>query len=568
MEQIKACGYIRVSTSIQASEGESLDTQRKQIIDFIKQKGWKLTEIYADEGLSGAKAESRPQLQQMKEDAKEGEFSLIVFTKLSRFARNAREYMNLSFELEQYGVQLASVKENIDPTTRTGKMIAGILSLFAEWEHETIHEQMNENKMIRWKEKRTFIGRPPFGYTWNKEKKELEVVPEEVGIYNEIVNMYTEQALPMRDIAIKLNARGLKCKRKTWASGTISYLLKNPCYYGHYVVNQYEYEDGINGAGTKRTNKKKPASQAIEFPIPAIITKTEWDEIQEMTDHKKSIPKHATKDTMKFILRNVLVCGRCGSRMNSHMGSKRKDGSFLRYYCCYYSGTSKKSLECGRQKCTLPHIKAERLENEIWVQVLMMFSLNPKKVLKNLYDPIKFQREIDNLTADILRLNTELQSKEVHRSKLYDLLEKPSSDVDEVNQRLLKNKDEKLTIESNLAKKKEELKAKQKQRDADKSFFEFINTNKQQLRKLHGQVRNLDYPDRKLLVEAMMDKPMVVDYAYADPNHPEDGGDQPIFDYKLHFNTEIIKRFIEEGKIVGLNPDSPDYLNIIKEYFS
>ena len=50
---VRAVGYFRVSTSGQVQHGESLNTQRKQIEDFIKLKGWQPTGMYADEGISG-----------------------------------------------------------------------------------------------------------------------------------------------------------------------------------------------------------------------------------------------------------------------------------------------------------------------------------------------------------------------------------------------------------------------------------------------------------------------------------------------------------------------------------
>jgi len=89
MEKLKAVIYTRVSTSLQASEGESLDLQLQQCTDFIKSKGWELISIYTDSGQSGAKIEHRLQFQQMVKDAKQGNFNVIVFTKLSRFARSA-----------------------------------------------------------------------------------------------------------------------------------------------------------------------------------------------------------------------------------------------------------------------------------------------------------------------------------------------------------------------------------------------------------------------------------------------------------------------------------------------
>jgi len=152
IEHKKAVGYIRVSTSIQVKEGESLSTQRQQIVDYAKNKGWELDSIYSDEGISGAKIEYRTNLKKLIEDAKQGKFEVIIITKLSRFTRNAREYMNLSYELKNYGISLVSIKENIDSTALTGKMMAGFLALFAEWEHNIIKEQMHENKMARWKE--------------------------------------------------------------------------------------------------------------------------------------------------------------------------------------------------------------------------------------------------------------------------------------------------------------------------------------------------------------------------------------------------------------------------------
>jgi DNA invertase Pin-like site-specific DNA recombinase len=140
----------------------------------------------------------------MVQDAKQGKFEVIIFTKLSRFARNAREYMNLSYELEKHGISLVSIKENIDPTTSAGKMMAGILALFAEWEHETIKEQMHENKMARWKEQRIFIGMPPYAYYWNKETKQLEINEEEAKVYQLIVDMYLNQKMSFEDICLKL----------------------------------------------------------------------------------------------------------------------------------------------------------------------------------------------------------------------------------------------------------------------------------------------------------------------------------------------------------------------------
>ena len=91
-----AVRYARVSTAEQTKEGESLSTRWQQITDFCKHKGWELAHIYADEEISGAKVEYGTDFKKMIEDAEGGKFELIVFTKLSGFARNARDYLNKS----------------------------------------------------------------------------------------------------------------------------------------------------------------------------------------------------------------------------------------------------------------------------------------------------------------------------------------------------------------------------------------------------------------------------------------------------------------------------------------
>jgi len=61
----RTCGYIRLSSKEQVG-GESLTTQHKSITQFAKQAGYKLTEIYSDEGISGGSVEARLTLIDLK----------------------------------------------------------------------------------------------------------------------------------------------------------------------------------------------------------------------------------------------------------------------------------------------------------------------------------------------------------------------------------------------------------------------------------------------------------------------------------------------------------------------
>lgn len=553
-------GYIRVS-SIGQIDGESLGNQRSQIKAFCKQKGWNLLKIYADEGKSGAKIEYRTQLQEMIKDAKAGKFEIIVFYKLSRFARNAREYQNLSYELQQHGVSLSSVKEGIDPTTQTGRMIAGILALFAEWEHETIKEQMHENKMVSWRAHNSFHGRPPFGYRWDKEAKELKVNKDEKKVYQRIVNMYINQRMSYKDITIKLNEEGITCKGLKWNSVTIGYILKNAAYYGHYVVNQYYYEDSNRGAGAKRSKKKKPESEHITFPIPAIISKFEWDEIQKTIQFRKVRSKWGNDETDKFFLRDVCVCARCGGKLGHHYGSMRKDGTRLRYYRCYWAGTSKKVREVGRkERCDLPAIKAEKVEHQIWANLLVYFAMNPQRAFGELFNPEKNNERINEIKAAMINIESDKRSANRERANLFKLLQYDNADTNEIHQKLRKNKDELINIESSLTKLQEQLSSLEGIHIQEEKFAEFIKHNRDHLKSLREDIRNLDMKDRKLLVESMLLEKVVVDYQEDDETEGPGG---PIADFKMRGNTDIIQRFVEEGKISKLNKNSSFHTSAI-----
>ncbi|MGB2691270.1 MAG: recombinase family protein [Thermodesulfobacteriota bacterium] len=557
IKQKKAVGYIRVSTSIQVKEGESLSTQKQQIADYAKSKGWQLDCIYADEGISGTKIEYRTDFQRMVQDAEQGKFEVVIFTKLSRFARNAREYMNLSYELENYGISLVSIKESIDPTTSSGKMMAGILALFAEWEHETIKEQMYECKMTRWREQRIFNGRPPYAYYWNKETKQLEINEKEAKVYRLIVDMYLNQKMSFQDIGLKLKEQGIKSKRAYWSSTTISYTLKNPAYYGNYVVNQYIYEDGVNGAGTKRTKKRKQSSEHITYQIPILIQKNQWDQIQKQTGFNKRKSKRSDK-TEDLIMRDVLICGRCGGRVKPRVGNVRKDNTAPRYYACYWAGTSKKNLlASGRnKKCSLPYIEAKSIESRVWVDFMMGFVFTPSKTLEHLYNSKKHKDRINHLRETIDRLEFEISKKDRAKKNLYKLLEDDDTNIGELKDRLRINNDEILTLKGNLNDTQSEYQKLVSINENAEDISNFLRNNKNLLKKLRKDISNLNLKDRKLLIESSLMDKVTVNYQ---EDNEVDGPGGPTCEFKIGTNLGTLQRFMEEGKIANLNQNSTFY---------
>jgi DNA invertase Pin-like site-specific DNA recombinase len=141
-------GYARVSTGHQ-----SLDQQ----LDALTAAGVKPERVYRDK-LSGASTrEQRTGLAALLDYARPGD--AIVVVGIDRLGRNAAEVMTTIRDLGERGIVLRSLREGIDTTNATGRMIAGVLASLAESELELGRERRAAAREARWARGQS-MGRP------------------------------------------------------------------------------------------------------------------------------------------------------------------------------------------------------------------------------------------------------------------------------------------------------------------------------------------------------------------------------------------------------------------------
>ena len=141
-------GYARVSTGHQ-----SLDQQ----LDALTAAGVKPERVYRDK-LSGASTrEQRTGLAALLDYARPGD--AIVVVGIDRLGRNAAEVMTTIRDLGERGIVLRSLREGIDTTNATGRMIAGVLASLAELELELGRERRAAAREAR-RARGQSIGRP------------------------------------------------------------------------------------------------------------------------------------------------------------------------------------------------------------------------------------------------------------------------------------------------------------------------------------------------------------------------------------------------------------------------
>ena len=161
---MKVFGYSRVSTAEQSERGDSLETQRQQIIGYAMIKGWEVAEIFIERGVSGSiPLADRPEGARMLASVLKGD--AIVTPKLDRMFRSASDALGTLEAVKDQGVSLHMIDLGGDVTGNgIGKLTFTILSAVAENERDRIRERIRDVKRHLAKQGVYGGGKRPFGF--------------------------------------------------------------------------------------------------------------------------------------------------------------------------------------------------------------------------------------------------------------------------------------------------------------------------------------------------------------------------------------------------------------------
>lgn len=347
-----AYGYIRVSTHDQ--EEISPDSQEHLLRDYAAKNNIVILKIFFDLGISGRKAEKRPEFQKMIGSAKSAEHQvdLILVWKFSRFARNQEEsIVYKSLLKKQHNIDVISVSEPLADGP-FGSLIERII----EWMDEyysirlsgEVFRGMKENAM-----RGSFQTRPPLGYKILEHGKPPVIVPEEAAIIQSIFELYVNKQKGFFDIARYLNSIGAKTSQgKPFERRSIEYIIQNPSYCGMIRWNRTE----------NATNRIKDKDEWIitNGSHPVIISKELFNAAQ--TRLKNTSPKQRVRpsSTYRHWLSGLLKCPECGRTLTANT-MKRANGEKYSYFQCY---------GYNKGKCKKPHgISSLVLEQKILMSI-------------------------------------------------------------------------------------------------------------------------------------------------------------------------------------------------------
>lgn len=179
----KRCAiYCRVST---LDQNNSL--QVSECTAYLKNRSdWVLQKIYEEKstGTNG----NRAQLKALLKAARQREVDVILCYKLDRWFRSLKEIVVTLQELSELGVEFVSLKDNIDLTTSSGKLMMHIIAAFSEWEVSILRERVRSG-LISARARGIVLGRP-------------QTVTEDIS--NQVVEL-RRLGLSIREIERRLN---------------------------------------------------------------------------------------------------------------------------------------------------------------------------------------------------------------------------------------------------------------------------------------------------------------------------------------------------------------------------
>jgi DNA invertase Pin-like site-specific DNA recombinase len=115
--------------------------QLAELREYASRRGWEIAGEYLDEGVSGSK-ESRPELNRLMDDSHRRQFDMVLVWKIDRFGRSLKHLVNALADLDSYGVAFASLKDNLDLSTPSGRLMFQIIGAMAEFERALIQERV------------------------------------------------------------------------------------------------------------------------------------------------------------------------------------------------------------------------------------------------------------------------------------------------------------------------------------------------------------------------------------------------------------------------------------------
>ena len=362
--------YARVSTEHEA-QLSALGNQ----VDWYKpilaaRPEWALVGQYIDEGITGTSAEKRPEFMRMIEDAKKGQFDMIITREVSRFARNTVDTLQYTRLLRDHGVEVFFINDNIKTFDCDGELRLTIMATLAQDESRKTSLRVKSGQQTSMNNGVVYGNGNILGY--DRVGKEMVINPEQAKTVRLIYDLYLE-GYGLEKIKDELEWRGYKTSqgKSLWYPTVISHVLKNSFYCGIMTYHKEYTPDYLKQKKVK--NYGEMEFTRVQGTHEPIVTVEEFERVQRIMETKRTKIKNLNsgrrskgKKPHASVWGKLLVC-ECGHSFNMRIWD-RSDRQVQQAYQCYsviqtgsYESRKKKGLPL-EGICQTPMIPEWRLQ--------------------------------------------------------------------------------------------------------------------------------------------------------------------------------------------------------------
>src|SRR5438445_5760648 len=189
-DDMRAIGYVRVSTDKQADHGISLEAQEAKIRAMATVQGAEIIELIVDGGES-AKDLKRPGMERLLALVEDRKVQTVIIAKLDRLTRSVKDLAELLERFQRRGVSLVSVAESLDTGSAAGRLVINIMTAVSQWEREVIGERTRD-AMRHKKSTGRRVGNIAYGFRLGPDGEHLEADPDEQGALEQIRQLRKE----------------------------------------------------------------------------------------------------------------------------------------------------------------------------------------------------------------------------------------------------------------------------------------------------------------------------------------------------------------------------------------
>ena len=151
----KVALYCRVYTS---TKDQTTENQLRELTAYCDRMDYQVTKIYEDQ-ISGAKTrEKRPAYNELCKDAFLKKFDVVIAWDVSRFGRSLKEFVSFLADMDDKGIGVVAVKNGLDTSSSTGKMMMKMIGVMEEWNREMLVER-TKSGLARTRANGTKLGR-------------------------------------------------------------------------------------------------------------------------------------------------------------------------------------------------------------------------------------------------------------------------------------------------------------------------------------------------------------------------------------------------------------------------